>query len=223
MRPGGTTVHTGEKIMTTSSCKSLWVGTTIIALLALFASDSSARRKRDYRDGGFYAGVQFLSSTLDVDNEPGSALFIDEDGGGIEFKFGYSFNPVFSLELSLAGANHDTSNPAIDAEFGTLRVFGHYRFRPRHPLRPYVKAGLGGYTVRLEEQSTTVEITGSGVAFGGGLDYFFSRHFSLGIDYVLNVIEYDKAELMVNTLSVSTEIEEDGVQSTLGLALAFYF
>jgi opacity protein-like surface antigen len=192
-------------------------------LVSLFANDTSARKKRAYHDGGFYAGVQFLSSAIDVDNEPGSLLFVDEEGGGVELKLGYGFNPVFSLELSLAGANHDTSSPAIDMEFGAVRLFGHYRFRPGNPLRPYAKAGIGSYVVRLEEQSTTVKINGSGVAFGGGLDYFFSRHFSLGVDFVLNVIEYDEAELKVDTLSVSTEIEEDGAQSSLGFAVSFYF
>jgi opacity protein-like surface antigen len=190
-------------------------------LTTFVVSDASARRI--YRDRGFYLGTTFAGSFVDADNQPGDPLVINEDGGSLELRAGYSFNPVFSIELSIAGARHETSDPNIDMEFAAARLFAHYRFRATHQLRPYLKGGLGGYTLRLEEPGLAAEVTGGGLAFGGGLDYFFNRHFSLGLDYMFNIIEYDDAKVTFEGLSVSAGIDEDGAQSSLGLAFSFYF
>lgn len=195
---------------------------TAAALLTTMVG-SDALAKRIYRDRGFYLGATFAGSFVDADNQPGTPLRIKEDGGSVELRAGYSFNPVFSLELSIAGARHDTSDPAIDMNFGAVRLFAHYRFRATRQLRPYLKGGLGGYTLRLEEPGLAAEVTGGGLAFGGGVDYFFSRHFSLGLDYGFNLIEYDDAKVTFEGLSVSAGIDEDGAQSSLGLAFSFYF
>lgn len=185
------------------------------------AADASARRVN--RDHGFYLGVALAGSFVGVDNEPGSLVSVDKDGNALDFKAGYSFNPVFSLELALTGARHNTSDPAIDVTFAALKLFGVYHFRPNQAMRPYLKGGLGGYSLRMEDATSSAEATGGGLAFGGGLDYFFSRHFSMGLDYTLNLIEYDDAKVNFQNLSVSTEIDEDGAQSALGLVFSFYF
>lgn len=190
-------------------------------LVAGTCTEASARRV--YRDRGFYLGTTFAGSVIGVDNAPGSTLMIEEDGGAIDFKVGYSFNPVFSLELSLAGARHDTSDPAVDAELAAVKLFAHYRFRPTHQMRPYLKGGLGGYTLRVEKGPASAEVSGGGLAFGGGLDYFFSQHFSLGLDYTFSVIEYDNAKLRFENISATAAIDENGAQSALGLAFTFYF
>jgi opacity protein-like surface antigen len=201
--------------------KRIFLAGMATVIIAVGSTDASARRV--YRDHGFYAGIAFAGSFIDVNNEAGSTLSVTQDGNAVDLRVGYSFNPVFSLELALAGARHDTSDPAIDVEFSAVKLFGVYRFRPSHQMRPYLKGGLGGYSLRMEDPPASAEATGGGLAFGGGLDYFFSRHFSLGLDYTFNLIEYDAAKLNFENISVSTQIDENGAQSALGLTFSFYF
>ena len=53
-------------------------------------------------------------------------FFVKDDGGGFLFRAGYGFNPVFSLELSVGGTCHDTSESRIDAGLGFIQVFALY-------------------------------------------------------------------------------------------------
>ena len=172
---------------------------------------------------GFYLGLRFIGSSLHVDETADDLFFVKDDGGGVEFLAGYGFNDVFSLELSLGGANHDTSDPRISANFGFFQLFALYRFAPGRSFRPYIKGGLGGYGLELQEDNITATVSGGGLAFGGGFDYFFSRHFSIGVDFTHNIIEYNKAELKFGGANFGTEIDEEGAMSSLGLALAYHF
>ena len=105
----------------------------------------------DDRARGFYLGLKFIGSSLHVDDDGDNSFFVKDDGGGVQLHAGYSFNRVFSLELSLGGANHETSVQAIDANFGLVQLFAHYRFRPGRAFRPYIKGGFGGYTLELSD------------------------------------------------------------------------
>ena len=117
----------------------------------------------------------------------------------------------------------DTSNPAVDARFGMVQLFAHYRFSPGNAFRPYIKGGLGGYGLVLEAGSADVRIEGGGIPIGGGFDYFFSSHFSLGVDFTHNIIQYDKVTFNLQGVGVGFDIDEEGSMSSLGLALAYYF
>jgi hypothetical protein len=66
-------------------------------------------------------------------------------------------------------------------------------------------------------------VEGGGVTFGGGFDYFFSSHFSLGLDFIHNVIQYDQFTVSAGDFSVGWDIDEDGAMSSLGLAFTYHF
>ena len=66
-------------------------------------------------------------------------------------------------------------------------------------------------------------INGGGIALGGGFDYFFSPHFSLGADITHNIIEYNEVEFRLGDSAISTEIDEEGAMTSLGLSLTYYF
>lgn len=172
---------------------------------------------------GFYLGIRFIGSSLHVDETDEDVFFVKDDGGGVQFQTGYRFNRVFSLKLSFVGASHDTSDPKISAGFGLFQLFALYRFAPENPFRPYIKGGIGGYGLTLESGDLEAKAQGGGVAFGGGFDYFFSRHFSIGVDFTHNIIEYNEVEFKFGATTIGSEIDEEGAMSSLGLGLTYYF
>jgi hypothetical protein len=186
-------------------------------------AEPSGERRVD-RERGFYLGLRFIGSSLHVDDDGESAFFVKDDGGGLQLYAGYSFNRVFSLVMVAGGANHETSVQAIDANFGFLQILAHYRFQPGKSFRPYVKGGVGGYGLELTDNNASVRIEGGGIPIGGGFDYFFSRHFSLGVDFTHNIINYDELEIdLGGGATAGFELDEEGAMTSLGLAIAYYF
>lgn len=176
------------------------------------------------RERGFYLGARFAGSSLEVHDRGDQTFRIRDDGGGLFLLAGYSFNAVFSLELALGGVGHETSVPAIDATVGTMQLFLHYRFMPGHALRPYVKGGLGGYGLELAAGDASARIEGGGVPLGGGFDYFFSNHFSLGLDLTYHIINYNTLVFdLGDGATVGFDMDEDGALTTLGLTVTGYF
>lgn len=194
------------------------IGTTIVVAIAspVYAGDVD-------RDHGFYLGLALQGSYIGQDPAPGSLLLIDENGGGLDVRFGYSFNPAFSLELTAGGANHDTNDANTDMRFGTSRLLVSYRFMPGQAVRPYVRGGFGVYSLRLEQPGIEVTASGGGLPFSGGVDYFFNRHFSLGLDFTFNVIQYSNIDVKSGPSTVSQDVNEDGSQSSLALTFVYYF
>ena len=200
--------------------KQLAIATFAIAIVASVATASGAHEIT--REKGFYLGFRLSSSNLHTDDET-QDFRVDSNGGGLVLLAGYTFNRVFSLELDILGAGHQTTNADIDARFGGFELFAHYRWRPGHALRPYAKAGLGVYGVTLDDGSNSVSVSGGGIPLGGGFDYFFTNHFSLGLDLTHHIIEYNQAEIDLGGNTVGFDIDEDGAQTALGLAFNFYF
>jgi hypothetical protein len=192
-------------------------------IFVMFFADDSLAQKED-RDRGFYLGINFVGSSLHVDDDGTSNFFVKDGGGGVMLRAGYSFNPVFSMEFALTGARHETSVQSIDANIGTFQLFFHYRFLVGRSLRPYIKGGLGGVGLEITDNHSNARIEGGGIPIGGGFDFFFSKHFSLGVDLTHNFINYDKVDFNLgNGATVGFDIDEEGALTTLGLALTGYF
>jgi opacity protein-like surface antigen len=186
--------------------------------------DGAAVENRLDRERGSYLGLRFLGSSIHVDDNANSPFFVKDDGGGLQLYLGYSFNRVFSLEFSFGGATHETSVQAIDARVGFVQLLAHYRFMPGHAFRPYVKGGIGGYGLELTDNRASVRIEGGGIPIGGGFDYFFSRHFSLGVDFTHNIINYDQLEIdLGDGATAGFDMDEEGALTTLGIAFGFHF
>jgi opacity protein-like surface antigen len=195
----------------------------IIAVLASLACASRGSAQVDGRDNGFYLGLKFVGSSLHVDDEDKGQFFVKDDGGGLQLLAGYSFNDVFSLEMDLVGLNHDTSDPKVDATFAGMQLFAHYRFAPGNDFRPYIKGGVGGYSLALDGYGVNTRIQGGGVPLGGGFDYFFSPHFSLGADFTHNIINYEELVVEFQDVDVTFDVDEEGAMSSIGLSLTYYF
>jgi len=194
----------------------------LVAIIIMFTGRATAHEVT--REKGFYLGAKFVGSSLHVDDDGDQLFKVKDGGGGLMLIAGYSFNRVFSLETAFGGVGHETSVQTIDANLVTIQLFLHYRFRPGHPFRPYVKGGLGGYGLRLSDGNGSVDIEGGGIPLGGGFDYFFSNHFSLGVDLVHNIISYDAITFdLGDGATVGFDLDEQGAMTTFGLALTGYF
>jgi hypothetical protein len=189
-------------------------------LLSLASSISRAEVVEDEK--GFFLGLKFAGASLHAD-EQSDIFYIKDDGGGIQLDVGYRFNPIFMLEIVAGGSSHDTSDPKIGATMQSVQIFGYYRFSPESSFRPYIKGGFGGYGLVLESGSASAQMDGGGVAFGGGFRYFLSPHFSFGVDFTHNVIQYDKAKLSLGELSYESSIDENGGLTTLAIAFGYSF
>jgi hypothetical protein len=204
-------------------CAPAIAAVVLVAVIVSAAASASAHEVT--REKGFYLGAKFIGSSLHVDDDGDQSFQVKDDGGGLMLLAGYSFNRVFSLELALGAVTHETSVPTIDAGLGTVQLFLHYRFRPGHAFRPYVKGGLGAYGLWLEEDGgANARIEGGGIPLGGGFDYFFSNHFSLGVDITHNIISYDTITFdLGDGATVGFDMDEQGAMTSFGLALTGYF
>ncbi len=206
-----------------SGRKTAAAAATMLAAACIMFGSSSLFAQVPANNRGFYCGFLFIGSSLHVEDTGEDIFSIKDDGGGAQVQFGYHFNPVFALELDLGGAQHDTTDPEIDGSFAMVQLFAVYRFVPDKQFRPYIKGGFGGYGLKLEGYDADLTVKGGGLALGGGFDYFFSRHFSLGVDFTHNIIRYDEVELRFADVFIGTDIDEEGSMSSLGLAFAYHF
>jgi len=193
----------------------------IILLCAVFATGTWAETIED--DKGFYLGLKFAGSSLHLENDRDAEFFVKDDGGGVHLDIGYRFNPTFMLELSVGGANHETSDQAIDARFEVVQILGYYRFSPQRAFRPYLKGGFSGNSLHLDAGSSSWRVKGGGIALGGGFRYFFSPHFSLGLDLTHSIVQYDDAEIAIQGFTYEWEIEKQGSATALGLQFGYSF
>ena len=189
---------------------------SIVCVPAAWAHDVS-------RDKGFYMGATIGGATIYPEDNPNSDFQIEDGGGFFTIKAGYSFNRVFSLEFAAVGQGYETTDPTINASLGSLQVMAMYHFRPGHQFRPYVKGGLGGYGLQLQQNNVSATANGGGVVLGGGIDYIFTRNFGMGIDFTHNIIGFDKVEVDFGGNTVGTEIDEDGAMTSVGLSFNVYF
>jgi hypothetical protein len=200
------------------------LGAALIALFgicSLFAP-GVARAGATEDERGFFLGLKFVGASLHAD-ESSSEFFVKDDGGGLQLDIGYRFNPVFMLELVVGGSTHETSDPRIEARTASIQIFAHHRFLADRPFRPYLKGGFGGYALRLESGAIAAQLNGGGIAIGGGFRFFFSPHFSLGVDLTHNMIRYEEAQLSLGEFGYQTSIDEYGSLTTLGVMFGYSF
>lgn len=195
----------------------------VAALFCLSAWFTGAAAETIEDEKGFHLGIKFAGSSLHSDEDSDADFFIKDDGGAVYLDIGYRFNPTFMLELSIGGATHSTSDPGIDTRFEVIQVLGYYRFSPDRAFRPYLKGGFGGYGLFVEEGSLSSRIKGGGIALGGGFRFFFSPHFSIGVDLTHNIVRYDHAEVSLEGFSYEWEVEEDGSATSLGVMFGYSF
>lgn len=148
---------------------------------------------------------------------------ISDVGGGLALTVGYDFNPVFGLQLELAGSGFSSLAPELDAGTGSLALLMQYRFLPGHIARPYLRAGLAGYSLNFSHASGDVRVSGGSVPLGAGVEFVVARHVSLGLDVLHHIVAYDEVSVDVPDAGISYDIDADGSQTNFNMSVMFYF
>lgn len=117
---------------------------------------------------------------------------LNEGEGGM-VSLGYGFTNRFSLWLSLLGSDFQTTDArAVDIQFAGLELNLQHKFTWDKRLQPYGKVGFGVYS--LEEKNSTESLIGTGINVALGVDYFFSKHFGVGAEFMVKKLDYSKRE-----------------------------
>jgi hypothetical protein len=148
---------------------------------------------------------------------------VSDVGGGLSLTLGYDFNAVFGLQLELSGNGYSSLAPGLDAGIGSLAILMQYRFLPGHFARPYLRAGLGGYTLGFNDPYGEATASGGGVPIGAGVEFVVARHVSLGVDVTYHIISYDEVTLESSGVGLTYDIDADGSQINFALVTLVYF
>lgn len=165
----------------------------ILATFSLAQSNSKAN---------LYAGYSFLSNDLHIDRSIGEGSYHSNGRGNLN---GWNVSgevKVFHWVGFVADFNGSYGSVPIAPDFSNLFPFGTfpsttdthlqtYLFGPRvsadlGKFRPFAEAFVGAATQSLNSDFDSVRDTRLATAFGGGVDYFFSRRLGwrLQADYV---------------------------------------
>ncbi len=163
----------------------------IVALFAFVSLAGAARPARadwvyvsdryynPYARPHFYMGVE--GQGIVVLGATGSNAFLDH-GGGFDLYVGGRLNRWLALEAGWQATFH---NPEVDDlgrqvdRVGLQALTLDAKFYPVHgPVQPYFSGGAGLY---LLGDSFSVFSEGAGFQVGGGVDFWLTRHLSLGL------------------------------------------
>lgn len=170
------------------------------ALMALLitAIPSIAQAQDKSRSRGFFIGASLDGNGVSFE-DAGDA----ESGAGFGITFGYGFTPKLALYGQWTGASIDS----VDGDYGLghfdlgLRV--HFR-APAKTVVPYVQAGLSGRALRQDLGFDTIEASGGGFAFGGGIDAHFNPALAFNAGVTWSVGNLSKFKLNGATVPVDS-------------------
>ena len=135
-----------------------------------------------HAESGIYLGyeIDYIDYGTELED------FVDNlDRLDVVWKVGYSLSIPFSLEFEFdTDALINGGAPFYGA--GIL-----YSFGADQPLRPYISAGLGWYSLDVELPLETVTLSGQGYHIGIGFDYHFNPETSIGLGMTQRYVTYD--------------------------------
>lgn len=111
-----------------------------------------------------------------------------KEGSGGFLSLGYGFDNHFSLWLTALGMEHPRLPNGAVTNFLGGEINLQYKPLTETRLQPYGKVGIGIYA--MAEQDADTAFVASGFAASLGLDFFFSRHFGLGVEFQFKELDY---------------------------------
>lgn len=134
-------------------------------------------------------GTSVLSSNSEITDGLGS-------GAGFDLSFGWRIAPTFSLDFNWMTSFHD----AGDSASGSEAALSHFSIDGRifladksRQVQPYLQAGIGAYILGRDSWEYDT-LTGVGFQLGGGIDFYLSRHVSIGGKLLYRGAHLDNAE-----------------------------
>lgn len=197
--------------------------------IALFCAPAHAvwGQAEGFRLGAYLNGACIGAEDPVTTADPND-LYIEEDGGGIALLVGYRFSPLFSLNLTISSAMHETTQRDIEAYYGTFMIEGHFHFLPEERVRPYVLAGLGGVGLVVDTEGYESETRGGGMDLGFGMVWNLTDHLLLDTSLRLDIIEWDEVKFTRELpggeeIKLIDPVEEEGGAGRFQLGLTWAF
>ena len=194
------------------------------ALLAASLSSSSAAAQGAPLPASSTKGV-FLGFHLNGSAISGDDLTEDtETGGGLALQLGYGFTPKLALLLDVTGAALDFDGDEVG--FAHVDLLLRYAFTsPTRRLVPFVEGGLTGRGLAQDDADLgtgvagDVSLTGGGVSFGGGLQYYATPKVALGVGLKWTVGEFDRVK--VDNVTVEG-FDIDATSTRFNIGISWY-
>lgn len=198
----------------------------VLAALALVlgATATSAQGTPRSNTTGLFLGLDLNASSIESDD-----LDIDrESGGGATLRIGYGFSRLFSLYLEGAAANIESEGESFPLAHGELGVRFHFG-REAQAFIPYVDLGFTQRSVTADDWvldlpngpvQGELEVSGSGLSFGGGVLYFLNPNGALNLGLKFTAGEFDTVRF--NNVSVSGVAEADATTTRINLGISWF-
>jgi opacity protein-like surface antigen len=160
------------------------------------ALDSSPLRANTSR---FFLGLAFNGSSIRFDDADEI-----ESGGGISAQIGWGFTKNFALLFDLSGAAISTDVGDVGLGHAELGARWHFANEAR-ALVPFLEVGFAGRAVVQDDMlyyddfgnpySGDFSLSGTGVSFGGGLQYHVTPTMALGASLKWSVGDFTTVTL----------------------------
>ena len=148
----------------------------------------------------FFLGLSLNGSSIMFDDESDEV----ESGGGLSAQIGWGFTPNFALYLDASGAAIRTD--IGDVGLGHVELGGRWHFvSATRALVPFLEVGYAARAIVQEDMfyyddfgnalSGDFSLLGSGIAFGGGLQYHVSPTMALGASLKWTVGDFTTVKL----------------------------
>jgi len=146
-----------------------------------------ARRSRRTNTNGFIVGLAFDASSIRSDGLNNST----ETGPGVAGLLGWGVTKNIALILDMSGAQ--ISSVSGNYNLGHADIGARFHFVNRTAFVPFIDAGYAGRVVMMRNvtltdtqgavSTGTLSYMGSGIAAGGGLEYFVTPSIAFGGSY----------------------------------------
>ncbi|HSA56173.1 MAG TPA: outer membrane beta-barrel protein [Gemmatimonadaceae bacterium] len=199
----------------------------VLGLLAFGSSMASAQGGERSNTRNLFLGLSLGGTSLeleDPDDEFGTAR---EQGGGASFRLGYGFTSLFALYIEGAAASIDSEGETFELAHGDIGARFHFG-NPSRAFIPFLDLAFTARAIAVDDfvlfdgQGTQIgdlEISGSGISFGGGLLWFFNPKWALDVGLQVTTGEFDTIKF--DNISLSG-LEIDATSARLKMGVSWF-
>lgn len=174
---------------------------------------------------GFALGGTSLE--LEGEDDDGNLQTEREQGFGASLRLGYGFTSLFSLYIEGSGASIDSEGETFTLAHGDIGARFHFG-GPTRAFIPFLDLAFTSRAISVDDfdfddgqgpQTVDVEISGSGLSFGGGFLWFFNPKWALDVGLKATVGEFDTVKF--DNISISG-LEVDATSARLKVGVTWF-
>lgn len=188
------------------------LASAVLLLAQPTPADGQARTRSDVT--GFHAALSLDGAALSFEGSSDA-----ESGAGAGLVLGWGFNNLLTLYLEVSSAELELLDKSDTYTLAHADLGVRFNFLDAGKRwRPYALVGLGGRGAGLTIAGDLFTITGSSLAFGGGVAYFFSRKVSADVGVKWNAGTFTEAEFR----GAKRTIDEPALSSRFSLGVNYW-